>query len=422
MSKYDSTMAVGHNAVLTGELSIDLNAALAEQQALLDNIDYDNVTIHVAPPDPEPDYEQATIIAPVGPAAAEVIGRSCMVATGEHFLAQPASIQATALQPSAPMAPAPQPAPQRAPQASPVEHELPPPGTRIDQYEMIRELGRGGMGAVYLARDTKLARRVAIKFLLTNGKQEVSQRFFQEAQATAQFNHENIVVIHDYGDYHGNPYMVLEFLQGSPLSSMIRKGQKMTVSRAVEVMISVVKALVAAHEYGIVHRDLKPDNIFLTDAGDRQGARLWHRQVDLQETDAAGEPVVQRHEPGSLATPARARTLWRHRQHRPDRHDLSTNGFSGYTVLARADSQRRHHGHPAVHVPGAVGHRARRPPHRHLGSRHPAVPDDHRSPSAPSTQGPAAGRHRHARAAHAQHPVGDAGHRARARRTSLTAA
>lgn len=148
----------------------------------------------------------------------------------------------------------------------PDARELPSVGTRINQYELIRELGRGGMGAVFLARDTKLARRVAIKFL-QSGQEELNARFMLEARATAQFQHENIVVIYEIGEHQKNPYMVLEYLQGAPLTKQLKKGRKMSATRAIEIMVPVVKALVAAHEHGIVHRDLKPDNIFITETG-----------------------------------------------------------------------------------------------------------------------------------------------------------
>jgi serine/threonine protein kinase len=122
------------------------------------------------------------------------------------------------------------------------------------------------MGTVYLARDTKLGRRVAIKFLQTN-QPELSQRFLVEARATAQCSHENIVIIYEVGEHFSSPFMVLEFLQGQPLQKLIEGGQKLPVGRAVELAIPILRALVVAHEQGIVHRDLKPDNVFVTESG-----------------------------------------------------------------------------------------------------------------------------------------------------------
>lgn len=139
------------------------------------------------------------------------------------------------------------------------------PGTRIHHYEIIRELGRGGMGAVYLARDTKLGRRVAIK-LMQGDRPSFTKRFIIEARNTARCSHENIVVIHDVNEFQGNPFMVLEYLKGSTLHSLAA-GQKMPVGRAVQLMVPVLRALACAHEHQIIHRDLKPENIFVTESG-----------------------------------------------------------------------------------------------------------------------------------------------------------
>ncbi|HEY0479981.1 MAG TPA: protein kinase [Kofleriaceae bacterium] len=147
------------------------------------------------------------------------------------------------------------------------EWPLPQPGTWIGQYELIRELGRGGMGAVYAARDTKLGRKVAIKFLSSNHHPELTARFILEAKATARCNHENIIVIHEVGEHAGNPFMVLEYLQGAPLTQLLQDGRKLPPAQAIELMVPVVRALTVAHAHNIVHRDLKPDNIFVTDSG-----------------------------------------------------------------------------------------------------------------------------------------------------------
>ncbi|MFP2926865.1 protein kinase domain-containing protein [Pyxidicoccus sp. 3LG] len=143
---------------------------------------------------------------------------------------------------------------------------LPRPGTRIHHYELIRQLGSGGMGTVFLARDTRLGRRVAIKFLHTTDP-DVTRRFIREAQATALCSHENIVIIYEVGEFQGSPYMVLEFLQGQPLNKLVKGSQRLPPTRAVELMVPVVRALACAHERKIVHRDLKPDNVIVTDSG-----------------------------------------------------------------------------------------------------------------------------------------------------------
>lgn len=135
----------------------------------------------------------------------------------------------------------------------------------IAQYEIIRKLGEGGMGVVYLARDSRLGRRVAIKVLRTRDP-ELTRRFIIEARTTARCTHENIVIIHDAGELNGSPFMVLEFLEGKTLSDF-QASDPPTIPHSVEIMVSVVRALARAHEEGIVHRDLKPDNIFITESG-----------------------------------------------------------------------------------------------------------------------------------------------------------
>jgi serine/threonine protein kinase len=151
-----------------------------------------------------------------------------------------------------------------------------PPGSEIGQYELIRPVGRGGMGEVYLARDLRLGRLVAIKFLAEHSS-DVNERFLVEAQATARCNHENIVVIHDVGEHGGRPYMVLEYVEGQTLSAWLAERARqdeatagaavLAPSLAVELMIPVVRALAYAHDLGVVHRDLKPANIMLTSTG-----------------------------------------------------------------------------------------------------------------------------------------------------------
>jgi hypothetical protein len=137
---------------------------------------------------------------------------------------------------------------------------------RIGQYELIRELGRGVMGLVYAARDLKLGRRVAIKFL-RHATRVVAERFLVEARATARCQHENIVVIYEADEWQDKPYMALEFLEGEPLGKQLEGGKTLAPSRVIEIMIQVVRALVRAHELSIVHCDLKPDNIFVTKEG-----------------------------------------------------------------------------------------------------------------------------------------------------------
>jgi WD40 repeat protein/serine/threonine protein kinase len=162
--------------------------------------------------------------------------------------------------------------------AAPPVHSL-PAGATINHYEIIRQLGQGGMGQVYLARDTKLGRLVAIKRLLDQGGVS-ARRLLREAQATARCKHENIVVVYEADEHEGEPYLVLEYVEGRTLRAWMRRRAwsagpegataapgRVPPGQVLELVIPVVRALVCAHEQGIVHRDLKPENILLADAG-----------------------------------------------------------------------------------------------------------------------------------------------------------
>jgi eukaryotic-like serine/threonine-protein kinase len=168
---------------------------------------------------------------------------------------------------------------------------------QIGRFEMIREIARGGMGQVFLARDTKLGRKVAIKFLLHDDPDFV-QRFLVEARATARCTHENIITIFEVGEHEGLPYMVLEYLEGKTLSQVLEG--KPSLKQFTELMISVVRALERAHSDGIVHRDLKPSNIFVTDRGqvkvlDFGVARLIDRAGEMVASVSTHELKLDEH-------------------------------------------------------------------------------------------------------------------------------
>ena len=141
-------------------------------------------------------------------------------------------------------------------------------GTHLGAYEILAPLGAGGMGEVYRARDTRLNREVAIKVLPTEFAQDGDRlrRFEQEALATSALNHPNILTVHDFGLHQGNPYLVMELLEGEELRAQLDESA-LPVRKAIEYAQQIAAGLAAAHEKGIVHRDLKPENLFVTNDG-----------------------------------------------------------------------------------------------------------------------------------------------------------
>jgi Tol biopolymer transport system component len=142
------------------------------------------------------------------------------------------------------------------------------PGSRIGVYTIIRQLGSGGAGEVWRAKDERLGRDVAIKVLLPHLSTDAERlrRFAEEARAAGTLNHPNILIVHDVGEHEGKPYLVSECLEGKNLRERLSAG-RMPLTEAVAVSLGVAQGLSAAHERGIVHRDLKPENIFLKSGG-----------------------------------------------------------------------------------------------------------------------------------------------------------
>ncbi|HYJ84736.1 MAG TPA: tetratricopeptide repeat protein [Pyrinomonadaceae bacterium] len=139
-------------------------------------------------------------------------------------------------------------------------------GKTISRYRIIEPLGEGGMGAVYLAEDITLGRRVAIK-LLSSTAPEYRARFLREARAVSQLIHPNIATVFDYGETpEGKPYIVMELIKGKPLSEKLLEGP-LRLPEAVRIVSLIAAALGEAHQQGVVHRDVKPSNVVLTDRG-----------------------------------------------------------------------------------------------------------------------------------------------------------
>jgi len=140
-----------------------------------------------------------------------------------------------------------------------------PSGTQIGPYTILGFLRAGGMGEVYKARDTRLDRTVAIKFLpgVLAGDALALERFRREARAASALNHPHICTVHDIGDYRGRPFFVMELLEGQSLNERIA-GKPLPISEIMDFAIQSCEALQAAHSKGIIHRDIKPANIFVS--------------------------------------------------------------------------------------------------------------------------------------------------------------
>lgn len=138
-------------------------------------------------------------------------------------------------------------------------------GQTVSHYRILEKLGEGGMGAVYLAEDLHLARRVAIKFLTLTDR-HYRARFIREARAVSALSHPNIAMVHDYGETTaGQPFIVMEYVKGKSLSDLLDEG--LTLSRSVEIISGIAEALGEAHQHGIVHRDIKPSNVLVNERG-----------------------------------------------------------------------------------------------------------------------------------------------------------
>src|SRR5271155_829642 len=144
-----------------------------------------------------------------------------------------------------------------------------PPRVFSERYEMIHLIARGGMAQVYRARDRLLDRPVALKVLFPELSADRSfvERFRREAQAAANLSHPNIVPVFDWGESEHTYFIVMEYVDGEPLSSIIRTEGPLEPSQAASISADIAKALSYAHRHGVVHRDIKPGNVLITADG-----------------------------------------------------------------------------------------------------------------------------------------------------------
>ena len=178
--------------------------------------------------------------------------------------------------------------------------------SRIGPYEITREIGRGGMGVVYLARDTKLDRDVAVKCLpdeLADDAERLA-RFEREAKLLASLNHPHIATIHGLEEADGKQYLILEYVEGETLAQKLERGA-IPVTEALAIAKQIAEGIEAAHEKGVIHRDLKPANIKFTSDDqvkvlDFGLAKSIQTQV-LTDTEIADSPTIVA--PGSPTMP-----------------------------------------------------------------------------------------------------------------------
>jgi serine/threonine protein kinase len=254
-------------------------------------------------------------------------------------------------------------------------------GRKVSHYRVLEFVGGGGMGLVYKAEDIKLARRVALKFLPEelSGEQHALERFEREARAASALNHPNICTIYEIDEHEGQPFIVMELLEGDTLREAISANgahQPLERTKLLELAVQIAAGLEAAHEKGIVHRDVKPSNIFVTKRG---AAKLLDFGIaKLLEPDRSEDTEVPG-DPSNITPPADAtglRSLHLTRtgaalgtegymspeQVRGEDLDARTDLFSfGVVLYEMATGQRAFTGDTAAIVQDAILHRSPTP-------------------------------------------------------------
>ena len=167
-----------------------------------------------------------------------------------------------------------------------------------DRYRVIKKLGEGGMGAVYLVEHVFIEKKVALKVLAPelSRKADLAARFLQEAKSASRIGHENVIDISDFGQSpEGFVYFAMEYLQGQDLGEVVRDKGAMSWRRARPIVLQICKALEAAHSKGIIHRDMKPENVFLIERGGRQDfvKLLDFGIAKVQSADGEGPKLTQ---------------------------------------------------------------------------------------------------------------------------------
>ena len=153
--------------------------------------------------------------------------------------------------------------------AESVEPSAEPTPTHLDHFRIVRLLGQGGMGAVYLAEDTRLGREVALKTMRAElaARPGAKERFLREARLAAALEHDHIVPIYHVGEANGTPYLAMPFLKGQSLDDLLKAKKTLAAEQVIRLGIQVAEGLAAAHERGLIHRDIKPANLWVDPMG-----------------------------------------------------------------------------------------------------------------------------------------------------------
>lgn len=246
-------------------------------------------------------------------------------------------------------------------------------GRILSHYEILKELGKGGMGEVYLAQDTKLNRYVAIKILPSDlvADKDRMKRFLREARAASAISHSNVAHIYEIGETDGTHFIAMEYIEGETLASRMRRTE-FTTPEILEISAQITDALREAHSKGIIHRDIKPANVMLTSRGNVKLLDFGLAKILLSEaTDAASSlPTATRTE---LGTAMGTLPYMSPEQLRGQYVDHRTDIFSlGVLLYQLSTKQLPFEGTSAVDIADAILHKNSPPPRR----LNPRIPSD----------------------------------------------